>query len=630
MPACKKEASPVGPDQNFVQTSVGDSIRMVVLDSLESRINSLAGSDRNVSNQAILTYLQSRSEFEASGIETDGSVWGRFTDGRLFVFANNFSAPDTGAPPGIPGSAMFRPAFSSFAQVSNLPQNSDARLLNSLGSAFDYTGFGLTGFSETITDLAAWFNSAGYTPVSGASAAVNALKSVAGDGVFYWSAHGAFGKDRPGNKVYGVWTSTERDTSWEFVYKKDLDDGNLIYFSAPHEKGSLLGKDVSKIHYAITAKFVTQYMSFGQNSVVFINACSSFDQAFRDACKTKGAGMYIGWTAPTNPHDAVKSARFYFDRMLGTNMQDPVENPPQRPFDHHLIVEDMYYKGLDVSGTAEYGPAALYYDESAGDVDLLAPSILQAYIFPIPGDNDFYIDGLFGDNPAGGGTVLVGGSPLTIKLWQPTKITCSRPTTGGDLVVRVRGRQSNAIQLTQWSVTIDYTVTGPGTLKRNIVMNVDLISDIHSFRLRPAVPPIFFNPRYTHTLGTSSCTYECSGEYRDEENELIEAWSGSGSVPLYVTMAEPVGFNVVAVIDSVGKTSYFNILFSGFFIRTTSAGPSQEQLRIDYSLGNMETSMSASFSFPGNSVSDGNGTETAVLTWGAMNATFPPDPNAPR
>jgi hypothetical protein len=62
--------------------------RTKALDDLASFHESLPGEDPEADRQALVDYMTSRPEFEAAGIVDGGSVWGRFADGRLVIFAN--------------------------------------------------------------------------------------------------------------------------------------------------------------------------------------------------------------------------------------------------------------------------------------------------------------------------------------------------------------------------------------------------------------------------------------------------------------------------------------------------------------------------------------------------------------
>src|SRR5512143_2613677 len=66
-----------------------DEQRFAALEAVSAKIDALTGADADSRRAELLAYLESREEFEASGTNTDGSLWARFTDGRLFLILAN-------------------------------------------------------------------------------------------------------------------------------------------------------------------------------------------------------------------------------------------------------------------------------------------------------------------------------------------------------------------------------------------------------------------------------------------------------------------------------------------------------------------------------------------------------------
>ena len=226
---CKKDAAaPTSPPSGGGGTPVSEGARMVVLDSLTSKINQLPQIDRDADNLAIYQYVQSLPEFSASGIRPSG-VWARFQDGRFWAFVNNLEGLDTSW--NRPEATLV--AASSPGRVGtpseDLPHNSAARVMNSLGSAFDYSGIGQLGFTEAANDIRSWLQGAGYTPVS-SSPTVDELRTVAGDGVFYCSAHGENIQLADGSWAYGMWTATQTSRALDTLYRSDLDSGRFLLY----------------------------------------------------------------------------------------------------------------------------------------------------------------------------------------------------------------------------------------------------------------------------------------------------------------------------------------------------------------------------------------------------------------
>ncbi|HJW30827.1 MAG TPA: hypothetical protein VJ508_16445, partial [Saprospiraceae bacterium] len=253
---------------------IGDSVRSVILDSINAFVNRLPHVDDAVDNLTLLSYLRSMPEFEASDTAL-GAVWARFIDGRMFIRSNDWHVSDSASEYAAGILSKTHEIENVTSPTDNLPSSSTAWICNALGSFFDnpqiMPGGGVT---ETVNQLRQWHTLTGYTVPSYASASVGNLKRVSGVGVFYISAHGGPCYDRDSNYVFSVWSSTVQDWLLDLIYKWDLDDGNLVYFTAPDiDDGT--GHSIERTHYAITEKFVKKYMNFQQGAALFFNACYS-------------------------------------------------------------------------------------------------------------------------------------------------------------------------------------------------------------------------------------------------------------------------------------------------------------------------------------------------------------------
>ena len=107
---CEKKQDPItGPDTPPTSGgSISDEVRLATLDTLSSVFGRLPGINPAADRQTVLSYLKSRPEFEAAGISSKGeNVWGRFIDGRLFLFVNNRQPSSV-----VAGSLVFALAWS--------------------------------------------------------------------------------------------------------------------------------------------------------------------------------------------------------------------------------------------------------------------------------------------------------------------------------------------------------------------------------------------------------------------------------------------------------------------------------------------------------------------------------------
>ena len=626
----------VGGNQNTSTslTEISNAQRTAVFKSLTSIADSLQRVNPSAMNSTLLNYFSSRPEFQSSGTGPDGTVYAVFGDGRVLICGDNLADKPLGGISQQTMEGVAQPQSLSKAS-SNLPGFRSVLLMNALGSRFDYSD-GTTGVTKMNQDLVRIFNAGGYKDVTQSVATIEGLKTVRGAGIFHLSTHGGTGvlADRK-TGVYSLMTATARDSTKDIgIYKDDFDQKRLTYMLFPNAK-SADGKPTSFLVYGITPSFVTQYMSFPTNSLVYITACSSSSTEMRAAFSQAGASVYGGWTNSTVGFQAFDAARFFFDRCLGTDLVAPIPSPRQRPFGWAYVLDDMTYRGLSKS-VAAVGTSNLVFTSLKGDLTDLLPT-LELSSFTSYGS--YMTLDVGGDWGATAGKVLLNGLEQHLtKPWKPGSLEMDLPIGGGNLQIDVNGLLSNVVQLTQWDGTITYTVTGRGTLKRTITANVRMIGDIHRYRVLPGAniiwkdEAVFVMPRMVAALPASSCTYEASGEYRNSLGELVEQWGGAGSFPLEAlpTVANPGGF-LMGTVGDVGQTTSFDFLASASFTRTTKSSSSQS----GFSTGEgSPTTIIASIGTDyvlragsrNTTVSDG----AAVLSWTDFKPTFPPDPNAAR
>lgn len=554
--------------------------RMEAIAAVESRIEALSqeADSPEALNQALAEWFAGRTEFEAAGVDSTSSVWARFRDGRLLIVANNREPAEAGdsalaaTAPASPGPQM------AIAGASELPQRSVVRLLHSFGANFDG--------QAPINDLSDWFSAAGYVPAAGVEgdAGVERLRLVSGDAFFYLNTHGGRGRTRGDQGVYAVQTSTlvSGAVDAQPVYEDDLENGRLVYMTA-RNGGKILGGLVDDwdTRYAITYRFVEEYMSFGKNSIVYINACFSASDhsdisSFIFAMHKKGASVYLGWKGLLNSGAAYSRVRYFVDRLLGGNRYQP-EDPRQRPFDWSRVMDDMQRKGLTIDGVtgAELiaRPAAI----NGQMVGPLAPSIAMLYV--AEETSELHISGIFGSDPGAEGSVsVVGGSgevALAISQWTPDLIIASIPRTGpgsaGDVVVTVRGHRSNARRLVSWTGTLRYTLQDKGTLRIRIEADIDSRADPDLFRQEPGTQPDT-NPLALLTSGSTvgpSLRYVADGELRETNGDCTytTVWSGSGEIPWGGASTEMYFYQ--GQFDAASKQLSLTLLLAGTPITDT-------------------------------------------------------------
>jgi hypothetical protein len=562
--------------------------RMAALEEVNDFLNTLPGVDRDADNQEVAAYLASRPEFKASGVSPDGTVWAEFSDGREFFFFNN--RPNTPGPAGAQAdtqgqayrsgaspylhlaSAVF-PAFQvqprrgeSASPVlqggtAELPKTNQVRMLNALG----------TYYGPPPQELKSWLAASGYDFVDG-DATVDELKNVSGDGIFYFRTHGGRGRDVHSERVYGLWTSTPVNAFNDTLLKADLDAGRLRYAAAPHDENPMYDPDLDNpnsercqnaeppcqnpyrvgLHYSITPEFVEHYMSFGGNTLVFIDACSSQNNAMRRAFLGKtSVSTYAGWTGSVSEGFTNKTAKLFFDRLLGVNKEPPEEKPKVRPFDAESVHAYMVLKDAH-SDPADRGTTFEVLTSGVG-LTVLVPSIK---VMEVHEDTDeLFIYGIFGTEQ---GKVWIDGSPVKVLNWESDLVVVhledKGPGSAGDVIVEVRDHESNMVPLTEWRGQIHYQAnadTMAPNLNTLVDMDVHLRADVHAFREKPWEPPQDREVHFT-LAGDSKAHFNMNGS-AEFEGAKFET-TGSGSLPLVSDQPnhDKTHFEMVGVLQVEG------------------------------------------------------------------------------
>jgi hypothetical protein len=622
-----------GPDMDVAQ-------RTAVLDAIDVKARTLDLSDMIGSQQQMLTFLQGRPEFQRTGRAADGSVWGVFTDGRLYRFIHN-RLPDGMVAPQI--------RRSSRVAADSLPRNTRYYSLSGVG----------TYLTSAHGEVASLLQANGYVQAlgSGSEATLDVLKQVSGAGVLYLSTHGG-----DGDGGFGLTSTTRVSNVLENdpVMIDDLKNHRLIYCTIFLERGPLGGLfDAEPIRvYGFTHEFITKYMSFGENSLVYMDACTSDDLLLRTRAFAKGASCYVGWTAPVRNGDAIKAALFAFDRMLGANEEGPHEDPPQRAFNYMDVYDDMKKRGLDTSPSEDFATAKLIFNPNGASPEygILAPTIKRMDVDEI--NSELILNGTFGHITD---TVRMNNTTdLTVKSWSPTKIVCNLPLTGtnasGNVQVIVDGHKSNVRQLTEWDLTLNYRwrdiafpalqITGP--------VNLRFRADIGDFREKPGQSPTAAGVRYALATRDSATTQSTNSSAAAGACTIF--WSGSLTFPSKETNPTAVAFIATRfLIDTAAKTGKVGLAYGHptgqMFTQTTECPNGSEThtfailfgvlnglATFNDPLGRAEVpplpvaalniAFDSDFSIIGGSH---NSIDTTVhLDWETTPAKFPPDPDAAR
>jgi hypothetical protein len=572
-------------------------------------------------NTQLAAYIRTLPQFEAAGVNNGGCVWARYKDGGIFVVANNTlpSPKATGW--------NYRPLPPTSKVRSGVPTNKRARIMRSMG----------TLFPDATANISSILTKSGYDVISPAATIAN-LETVAGDGIFYLHGHGGAGQTRESSVNYGLWTSDLVTAANAARYEPLIASGEIFEMTANQNAPAVEGGDpIVETHYAITASFVRNHMSFGPGSFVLIHGCSGADAAFKAACIAKGASLYAGWTNVVMSDDSRRASEFVFDRMTGANhFADSLEETPQqRPFDYQAVWDDLKARGWDTSHT-DWGDAKFVFAPgTTGQTGILNPSITYVAPNDVASDTQstLTIGGMFGPDPGEDNRdVHLGALGLKVKTWAEDRIVCELPQSGsgasGDCIVTVRGHDSNKVPLTEYKAKFTYTLFGRGSQKQVVTFtNAHFRADLHPRRLKPHIAPTKPSVMFLHIVD-STAKYACSGSDGDV------TWSGSG--PLNAKRFSPSysanGFNVAGQIDTatkIMKINCFAVKRNGR-IEISSDG---QIVRRDVATGftslgaspYVPVRLSSNFGIIAGSYTGKSDDYTARLVWQACTPLSPPD-----
>lgn len=427
--------------------TVAPSERLAILDQATSKLASLNVVDPETACQQMADFLKSLPEIEAAGVSKDRCAWGRFTDGRLLIVVNNRKVTD--------GRAT-RPRTPPTRAAVYLPEGESVRIIDNLGTAFEHV-------SDSLAEM---LPRHGYGLVGDKvlKAGIDDLKQVKGDGIFYIESHGGLGSLRTGKDTYGIYSGTLCTAAAEATYAADLDAGHLSYMVAEVDEDPVTAQRSIEPRYGIMPSFVEKYMSFGPASVVYVSACTSDNAEFKAACLRAGAGLYIGWTAPTLSFVAYSAASFLFDRLLGENRVAPTDK---------IDAYTLLFAGVQPSLAKTINPTTKTFFDTSPDngskltftasIDSSYPQGIVPSIVSSTYDSDsatLTLDGYFGSeegaverDPAG----AAAGQTIPHSTWSEKKITLSVPDGARTMRVRVGSRAGNIK-----TVGGTFTISGPG------------------------------------------------------------------------------------------------------------------------------------------------------------------------
>jgi hypothetical protein len=500
-----------------------DEARLAVFKRCDSKAKELNDLKTIVDRIQFIGWALQQPEFKTAGFLDGSGVYAMFTDERIALFVDTPLADD----PANGGrkaneSSQGNPQGNSGGRINQTTRNAEVPNSNLVTL---YNGMGRYFEDNTLAIEKIFRASPSRFTVTRKDATIENLKTVKDDGVFYLFTHGgAAGIPNPPPRkdtvfYMGLWTKNEVNGPNEIAYKQLLDEKKLAYMRATFDT------DEGVWHYAITGEFVKYYMSFAENSIIYMDACNSnrdigSGPAFRNIVLSKATNKkatYFGWTNVTNLFMASQASQFIFDRLLGTNTTGyptiaaiPQEDPVQRPFDLAKVYKDLHDRGFDVCANG----ATLKYQSTADPSDeiLLTPTIekLEIYESSTDAKSILQIYGSFGTRE---GKVTVNEIEMDNVQWSPSVITCSIPDGGqgyaGEVIVSVHDLHSNPVPLTSWNIKLTYSTNDNG-IKLEGVIDLKLRADVHPSRVNPKETPSL--PEYADLAPSSGYSFEKSSQ----------------------------------------------------------------------------------------------------------------------
>jgi len=501
---------------------------MAVLDGATEKLDTLIGKNRDEIAQQMLAWVQSRPEFQQSGLTDVGDVWAIYTDGQLFIVPTgfDFSNPDLSGLGGPPKLKLDHRADKTL----ELPSTLNVRL----------AAVRTQNILTVVNQFGGWFRDAGYNVAVANELTVGDFKTINGShSLVYLDTHGIrLAPNTPYNPTDQprllVSTNTYLTKSVHETYLNEIKSGALVPFPAFFgfvTPGGFIVR--AKPTVCITAKFVRENMKFAPDSFVFVNACSSYTNDFRDACFEAGASVYAGWTNWVADIDAMTVAARLFDRMLGANRDQPPT--PRRAAQNWVAVyNDLKSEGKDTYPARDGKQTQIILAENpntnGGDFAQFSPAInRRMHVDEEKGQLE--IPGFFGYRS---GKVTMNGTELElVGEWGPTELVCKIPSSGpnaaGTVQVIVDGRPSNKANLTLWEGTINLIEQGQGSLTKTAEINFRLRGDVRYDLTPDAQSP---SDDEWESNSEATCRVNASGEHDDGNFHTTFALIGSPEIPL--------------------------------------------------------------------------------------------------
>ncbi|MEI7985081.1 MAG: hypothetical protein WCI55_05580 [Armatimonadota bacterium] len=446
MSGCGGGGVSLPPLPTFVPGSVSNSER----EAAYAEVEALFLSVRSQSNAAaqLVAKMKKMSQFATAEIGESGDAIGWFKDGRMYaVFTTDSYTPKANFNRSDPKSTIKK-------KGRDLPGEPTAYLINAFEPARE----------DASALIANQLNDKLYDTIV-RNGTVNDYMSIRDAGLLFVHAHGLIATDD--KRVTHFWyaTSDTPNTTQDLLLKQYIDSGQLSTGSG--ESYDSQGNVTIVRKYIISDQFLHDVgTTFAKNATWISQSCSSFNpyilkSTLDPSSGFQGVANYGGWTLPEDSTESTSTSTFIFDRLLGTNLVQPIE--PNKPAP--LTITELNSKLLTTTrpgGGLAYGTSTTSSGVSkfrwatapGSNVPTIIPSIESASVNET--DNLLEISGHFG---SASGAVTLDGGNLNVQSWSETLVKVTKPEASeGTLVLRSLGGASASGQLR--SNSYDYAGLG--------------------------------------------------------------------------------------------------------------------------------------------------------------------------
>ncbi len=489
----------IAPDvvaRNYPPTKLSRAERWTALGEIGVKYKSTVTDVASLAT--FVAWLKTRKEVEDAGVKGK-SVWGRFVDGRMFVF--------TATPKGSPTVSAVRadleePAFETRG-AKTLPRSKTAIGIDTVG-AYPADNEKMVGYmSDVGHDAHAHDGSARVTVPFLATA-------VAGQALLSWNSHGGFGQEKDGTERYVLQTATpvvdckgnrlvlddlkkfqEDAKCLDADYDEYWKNGELAYTSATIWSDRRLESELTAAWtYALTSRFVRNRFTLAPHAIVVLDACQSGTAAateMRGAFLAKGADVVLAWDNDVKPDDGIRTARATWLMLLGAFANDKNYDltPRLRPWD--LDGVQKLLKGWQWDRSTPEGGVMAFYRPTPSNANVVAVGSIKS--LDVDESNQrLTLNGDFGDDRPANAKVTIHGADCPITSFAKDKIECDLGADfkTGDVVFLADGRKSNAVPLTGWKLQGDYVAKFPqqggGNFAQSWHLEAHFRGDVHKHR----------------------------------------------------------------------------------------------------------------------------------------------------